>query len=128
VRLHEGQHELPLFRGGLLSSGVRLEFSKDLLACRYLACRCTLSLNALGESELYLLRTLRALIVMWRPQEEKHEQGHRHQQNSLDSKEGASRPIIPDVLPTSSSAAAEGSLWHLSLSIQPSAWKRNSWR
>jgi hypothetical protein len=46
-----------------LSSRVRLEFSQDLLACRYLAGRGTLSTNALGESELYLLRTLRAAVV-----------------------------------------------------------------
>src|SRR5215207_3322264 len=62
-RLHERLHELPLRRGGLLSSRVRLEFSKELLACRYLGGRCSLWANALGESELYLLRTLRAAVV-----------------------------------------------------------------
>jgi hypothetical protein len=80
--------------------GIRLEFSKDLLACWYLAGRCTLSANALGESELYLLRTLRAFIVAKRPHEEKHEHGHRQQQNGPDSRKDASRPIIPDVLPS----------------------------
>ena len=63
-RLQEGQHKLSLGGGGLLSSRIGLEFAKELLAGRYLAGRCSLSANALGESELYLLlQTLRLVVV-----------------------------------------------------------------
>ncbi len=68
-RLQEGQHELSLCGGGLLSSRIGLELAKELLAGRYLAGRCSLSANALGKSELYLLyllllRTLGLLRVV----------------------------------------------------------------
>jgi hypothetical protein len=65
-RLQEGQHELSLGGGGLLSSRIGLELAKELLAGRYLAGRCSLSANALGKSELYLLllRTLGLLRLV----------------------------------------------------------------
>ena len=74
-RLQEGQHKLSLGGGGLLSSRIGLEFAKELLAGRYLACRCTLSANALGESELYplLLQTLGLIVVDQRRHWEKPE-------------------------------------------------------
>ena len=80
----KGQPELSLGRGGLLSFRIGLEFAKELLAGRYLAGRCRLSASALGESELYLLRTSRAVVVdHQRPHEEKnHEQGYRRQRNA----------------------------------------------
>jgi hypothetical protein len=61
---------------------------------------CNLTANALGEIELYLLRALRAAIVAWRPREEKYEHGNHHQQNASDPKKVASRPMIPDALPS----------------------------
>jgi hypothetical protein len=63
-RLQEGQHELSLGGGGLLSSRIGLELAKELLAGRYLAGRCSLSANALGESELYLLLQTLGLVVV----------------------------------------------------------------
>jgi hypothetical protein len=63
-RLQEGKHELSLGGGGLLSSRIGLELAKELLAGRYLAGRCSLSANALGESELYLLLQTLGLVVV----------------------------------------------------------------
>jgi hypothetical protein len=66
----------------LLSLRIGLEFVKELLAGGYLAGWCSLSADALGERELYRLRTLRAVD----PHGEKPEQeDHRQQQNTPDS-------------------------------------------
>ncbi len=99
--LQEGQHKLSLGRRGLLSLRIGPEFANELLAGGYLACRCGLSANALGESKLYLLRTSRAFVDNQRPHEEDNrEQGYSRQQNARGSSQQApSIPIIPNRLP-----------------------------
>jgi hypothetical protein len=97
-RLQECPHELSLGGGGLLGFRIGLEFAYDLLAGGYLVGRRTLSANALGESELYLVQTLPAVVAPLL-REENHEQGHRHRQNAPDSQKSAPRPTVSDALP-----------------------------
>jgi hypothetical protein len=77
---------LSLGWGGLPGVRVGLELADELLAGGYLARRCRLSANALGEGKLYLLRTSRAIVEHQRsPEESNHEQGYRREQNALGS-------------------------------------------